>query len=231
MIDTRLNLNMNLKEDRITSNKILVDYLFIIIDEINPTFSIEIGAFSAEFSKKIKNTYPKIESYAFEANPYNFSYFLKEYNYEKNGINYINMAISDSNDEIEFKIQKEINGKEVNPVRGNNSIMDRIQENTKYEILKVNSTSLDIFVSENKINLKNVILWIDVEGANEKVLKGCEKILDFVSIIFIEVEEKEYWEGQWLERNVYDFLTKRGFNLIARDGEYISQYNEIYIKY
>jgi FkbM family methyltransferase len=229
MLDTRNNLDLKIREERDLSNKLLVEHLFKIIEEIKPKFSFEIGAFSADFSKKIKNKFPNMSVYAFEANPYNFSHFNGKFKYKENDINYINMAISDLDGEVDFNIQRKINGKEINTVRGNNSIMNRIHNSTEYDIVKVKSTSMDKFISINNINISNSILWIDVEGATEKVLKGCEKVLNYVSVIFIEVEEKEFWENQWLEKDVNYFLRKNQFELIARDGEYEYQYNQIYI--
>lgn len=230
MIDTRVGLNMNVKEDRFKSNKILVDNFFQIIDDIKPTCVFEIGAFSAEFSRNIKNKHPEIKSFAFEANPYNFKHFNELLKFEDLGINYINKAISDKSDEVNFLIQKRINDTEISPIRGNNSIMSRNSENIEYEEVKVASISLSDFIKENSIVDDTIALWIDCEGYNEFVLNGCKEILNRVYAIFIEVEEKNFWKDQWLEEDVRNFLTNNGFHLFSRDGEYERQYNQIYLK-
>lgn len=227
--DTRNGLSMEKKEDRDLSNKILVEYFFELIKKNTPTCSIELGAFSADFSRNIKNKYNNMKVFAFEANPYNFEFFSEKYEFDKLGIEYINKAVSDKEEVLNFNIQRKIKDRELSPIRGNNSIMERNQENTDYENVLVNTISISNFVIENQIESERIVLWVDVEGANEKALKGCEKILDKVSLIFIEVEEKEYWINQWLENNVRDFLTSNNFVLVARDGEYEHQYNQIYI--
>jgi hypothetical protein len=94
----------------------------------------------------------------------------------------------------------------------------------------VDCVSVDSFVSKNLLDSESIVLWIDVEGASREVLEGCKKTLDKVSAILIEVEEKEYWNNQWLEKDVRKFLTENNFILVARDGEYEYQYNQIYIK-
>lgn len=231
MIDTRIGLDMSLKEDRFKSNKILVDKFFEIIENIKPTCVFEIGAFSAEFSRNIKSKYPEIKSFAFEANPYNFKHFNDLFKFEDLDIKYINKAISDKSGDVTFLIQKKINDNEVSPIRGNNSIMTRNVENIEYEEVKVNSISLSDFIKENSISNEIIILWIDCEGYNEFVLNGCIDILNEVYAIFIEVEEKSFWENQWLEKDVEFFLTNNGFFLSARDGEYERQYNQIYLKF
>lgn len=230
MIDTRIGLDMSLKEDRVKSNKILVDSFFQIIENIKPTCIFEIGAFSAEFSRNFKSKYPEIKSYAFEANPYNFNHFNKLFKFNDLDIKYINMAISDRTDVISFLIQKKINDIDISPIRGNNSLMYRTSGNIEYEEVKVNSISLVDFIEMNSILDDFIVLWIDCEGYNEFVLKGCKDILNKVYAIFIEVEENTFWENQWLEKDVRNFLTNNGFTLFARDGEYEKQYNQIYLK-
>ena len=226
--DTRLGITMD-KEGRKKSNKLLIEYFLDIIEKNKPTCTMEIGAFSAEFTRDIKIKYPEVKTFAFEANPYNFEFFSKKYEFEKKEINYINKAISDKEEIVTFNIQIKINDREIDRIRGNNSIIERNQENTDYEKVSVNATSLSDFIKENSLENEKIILWVDVEGANEKLLKGSKNILDKVDMIFIEVEEKQYWKDQWLESDVNDFLTKNNFNLIARDGEYEFQYNQIYI--
>lgn len=229
MIDTRNKLDMRIKEDRDKSNKILVDYFLEIIDRTKPTCIIEIGAFSAEFSRKLREINKNLKIFAFEANTYNFDVFSNKYDFKERNINYINKAISDKNEVITFNIQKKINEKEVSPIRGNNSILERNQINTEYEEVYVESTSLSCFIEQNSLENEKISLWIDVEGANQQVLKGCEKVLNKINLIFIEVEEKEFWKEQWLESDVNEFMSKNNFTLIARDGEYEKQYNQIYI--
>lgn len=228
MIDTRLGLSMEVKDDRIKSNRLLVDCLLDLIESHKPKCFIEIGAYSADFSRRIKSLYTDAKSYAFEANPYNFSYFSKKYDFNNIGVNYINMAISEKIGSIKFNIQKNIMGADIDPIAGNNSILERNREGVDYESVEVDSSSVFDFVFKNKIE-DDICLWIDVEGAGEQVLKGCNGIFDKVMFVFIEVEEERYWKEQWLESDVRTFLENNDFILFARDGEYAHQYNQIYI--
>jgi hypothetical protein len=85
---------------------------------------------------------------------------------------------------------------------------------------------------DNYFNLipGNVCMFIDVEGATQKVLENGLQTLERTSSIFIEVEEKAFWKDQWLQSDVQRFLSERGFIKIARDREYTSQHNEIYVR-
>lgn len=224
MYDTRINT-----KNGADSNVLLVDYFLELIKRNKPNTFIEIGANSAEFSRRIRECYDDIDIYAFEANPYNHKLYSEKYDFKSLNINYINKAVSDVDGKIKFNIQKKINDKEIGPIRGNNSILERTSPNVEYEVIEVDSLNITNFVHSNKIK-NDVSLWIDVEGANSIVLIGCKGILDKVNLIFIEVEEHKFWKDQWLETEVNEFLTSFGFHLIARDGEYSKQYNQIYMK-
>lgn len=220
-------LDIQQPEHRKQSNVILVDYFFELISLLQPTCSFEIGAFSAEFSRKLKGIYPNILSYAFEANQHNHKHFSQKYSFE--GVEYINKAISDKDETVIFNIQKTINGTNVDPIRGNNSILERTCADIEYEKVEVDAMSLTSFVLANELHHESMVLWLDVEGAVKQVLTGCINILNNVNIIFIEVEDIKFWKDQWTQEEVYNFLTNQGFTLIAKDQEYLKQYNQIYI--
>lgn len=221
-------LDIQNAEHRKKSNVLLVDYFFELLNILQPTCSFEIGAFSAEFSRKLKSLYPNILSYAFEANTYNHKYFLQKHSFT--GVDYINKAISDKDEKIIFNIQKTINGVEIDPIRGNNSILERVSAGIEYEKVEVDAISLSSFVNANNLHRERIVLWLDVEGAIKQVLTGCSDVLNNVDIIFVEVEDIKFWKDQWIQEDVYKFLIERGYTLIAKDQEYLKQYNQIYIK-
>jgi FkbM family methyltransferase len=202
----------------------LLKLFYDIQIELKPEVSVEIGAFEASFSNYMQYTY-NTEAYAFEANPYVYDNFFQT----NQKINYINMAISDQEGMIPFKMQTvhKPSGQRLTKIRGNNSIMDRDDDNIDYESIYVPTDTLD-----NVMNLipGNISMFIDVEGATQQVLEHGIQTLDRTSSIFIEVEEKAFWKNQWLQQDVNNFLSGRGFIKIARDREYEHQYNEVYIK-
>jgi FkbM family methyltransferase len=204
-----------LSQSNILSNESLINKFIEMQKLIRPSLSIEVGAHEATFSKKMHEITENV--WAFEASPYVFEHF-----YPISGVNYINKAISNVKGKVDFEIQGERDFK-----TGNNSILKR-NEDKKYSYVEIDAVTLnDTFKNE-----KNICLWIDCEGANEQVLTGASNILKNVSSIFIEVEEVEYWKGQWLFNDVESYLLENGFILFARgESEYNNkQYNCIFIK-
>jgi len=187
---------------------------FIDIQKIMmPDLSIEVGAYDADFSRSMVGIAKEI--WAFEASPYVYQKFKGI-----DGINYCNLAISDESGLIDFEIQKDQHS-----LVSNNSIMKR-NDHSKKDYIQVESKTLnELFDGKT-----NIALWIDCEGANEKVLKGASEILLNTSSIFIEVETVKFWKDQWVESDVRQYLESFGFKLSMSQPQYTNQYNQIYVK-
>ena len=214
----------------------LVDLFFLIQEEVKPKISIEVGANSAEFSKKIKQDQTDIKSWAFEANPYVHKHYADSL--QNAGVEYINAAITNKIGKTRFLIQEaylnngEWDGKRINRIIGNNSLLIRDQDDVLYSAPKIDCHTLDGFFIDSGILNSNdtVCIWIDVEGATEQVLSSSNKTLKQADSIFIEVEDFKFWQDQWLAEDVIKFLVSQDFIPIARDYEYEKQNNYIFIK-
>ena len=214
----------------------LVDLFFLIQEEVKPKISIEVGANSAEFSKKIKQDQTDIKSWAFEANPYVHKHYADSL--QNAGVEYINAAITNKIGKTRFLIQEaylnngEWDGKRINRIIGNNSLLIRDQDDVLYSAPKIDCHTLDgFFIDSGTLNSsETVCMWIDVEGATEQVLSSSNKTLKQADSIFIEVEDFKFWQDQWLAEDVIKFLVSQDFVPIARDYEYEKQNNYIFIK-
>jgi FkbM family methyltransferase len=214
----------------------LVDLFFLIQEEVKPKISIEVGANSAEFSKKIKQNQTDTKSWAFEANPYVHKHYADSL--QNAGVEYINAAITNKIGKTRFLIQEaylnngEWDGKRINRIIGNNSLLIRDQDDVLYSAPKIDCHTLDGFFIDSGILNSNdtVCIWIDVEGATEQVLSSSNKTLKQADSIFIEVEDFKFWQDQWLAEDVIKFLVSQDFVPIARDYEYEKQNNYIFIK-
>lgn len=214
----------------------LVDLFFLIQKEVKPKISIEVGANSAEFSKKVKQNHTNIKSWAFEANPYVYKHYAN--NLQDVGVEYLNTAITNKIGKTRFLIQEaylnngEWDGKRISRLIGNNSLLIRNQNDLLYSAPEVDCSTLDGFFIDSGLlnNNDTVCIWIDVEGAIEQVLSNANRTLKQVESIFIEVEDFGFWQEQWLAKDVIKFLISQDFIPIARDYEYEKQNNYIFIK-
>lgn len=227
-------LKFSSNEERLLVDELVKTFL-LIQKETNPTISIEVGANSADFSRKIKQKQPSILSWAFEANPYVYEHYLNDLN--TLDIKYLNMAITDTVGFTRFLIQEGVlnngkwDGNRINRLSGNNSLLIRNESDILYSAPNIECTTLDnFFIEENRINQKDrVCMWIDVEGASKQVLQNSIKLLEQTDSIFIEVEDFEFWHNQWLSKDVIEFLRLYNFIPVARDYEYEKQNNYIFL--
>ena len=207
-----------------------LDKLFFeLITKIRPCDCfIEAGAFDGTTSKLIQTMLPQAKVYAFEANPYNYSQFCSRFN--DTLANYVHLAVSNTVGLTSFKIQKARDGIDIPLVKGNNSILARTDNTVIYEDVTVPCVTVDSYFADKINHTDSIAMWIDLEGTAYQALEGATQILPMVDFIKIEVESYQYWEGQKLDKDIYNFLIKHGFVPILRDFEYQQQYNILFCK-
>ena len=188
--------------------------------ELNPTLSIEVGAFSAEYSVAMSKI--SVDSYAFEANPHVYNKFKDQIKY----VNYINKAVSNINGISQFGL---IIGEDYSEI-GHCGIKEFNNTNIEYEYIDVETVTLNDYFKDMKD--EKISMWIDCEGANEEVLTGASELLSNVNSIFIETENKTMWKDQWLHNDVKDYLKQFDFeiNTIKPASPNSVQNNVIFIK-
>lgn len=207
------------------SGDLLEDFYCQLVTSYNIPVSIEIGAHEGTFSKNIKKMKPSTECYAFEANPYVYSKYqarLKEV-----GIDYRNIAISNSDNQINLEIPV---SRRSNPLVKDNpiaSIHKRDQPGFQYESVKVTSAK---FNSLFKNNTKRKAIWVDVEGAQYEVLKSIGDLWPSIDFIYIEIESSNVWLSNFNKQDIYEILETKGFSEIMRDNLASGQYNTVFAK-
>ncbi|KAA1425587.1 FkbM family methyltransferase [Nocardioides antri] len=197
--------------------------------DLAPTVSLEIGAHQADFSQWIKREVPPARCVAFEANPYvheKYSPLLAD-----TGVEYLHLAISATSGTVELAIPREFHnaeqGRRYKKEKTNRmASLSHHRYAEKAETVDVPSVPLDDFVSLADDDV--VVAWIDVEGASGPVLSSGEKVLSRASLIYIEVESEQVWDGQWLDLDVARFLAGRGLVPVLRDVQRPHQYNVVF---
>lgn len=201
----------------IAGNGELSEKFFMIQKFLQPDYAIEVGAHAAEFSVVTSN-YFGIKATAFEAGSIVYETYKDSINSEL--VSYLNLAISDIDGTVSFKVtQDEMNGNS-GIVKRNGT--DPVSQND------VKSSRLDTFFKD--VDFKNACLWVDVEGASRQVLSGGVETLKRVSSVFIETEDHPYWEDQWLTLDVVKFLNRQGFVLEESETVYHLQQNLIFVR-
>lgn len=229
-----INLDQMLKENIIRSvskPQIVFLYESLLSFLPSPDCFLEIGAYDASHSVRMRHKYPNSSIYAFEAGTPNYVFNKDKTDFESLNINYLNLAVSDKNGFADYYISK----KYLDPdlpftVFGANGIVKRNDEVECHEVLKIKSVTLDSFLKERDLINSKKCMWIDVEGSAKEVLSGAEESLENTLAIFIEVEEIARWDDQWLRKDIEEYLGSKNFFPIARDFEDNTQYDIVFLK-
>ncbi len=192
---------------------------------IEPAVVLELGAHEASFSQWARTALPDARVQAFEANPHVHAKYAEEVS--ALGVDYRNLAVGPVTGEIELNLPLEIAGQ----ARALDSRMASIavhRETGDSVTVKVPSVRLDDHVT--LAPGERGVAWIDVEGANDAVLRSGPEVLDGLDAIHIEVESRPKWDGQWLDTDVAQHLAGHDLVPVARDLQKPYQYNVVYIR-
>lgn len=213
------------KDERRRSVVGLETLFFEICTALSPDLFIEAGAKDASSSRRARAYLPKARIVAFEANPHTYRRFHRNPDNAAKDVRYLNLALSDADGPVTFNVRV-IKGKP--SADGQNSLLVRQDSRVDNLEVTVEATRLDRHFPSDTFD--SAALWVDVEGANRQVLMGATGILHKAAVIFIEVEDKSFWNGQWLAKDVLKYLGEHDLVEVARDHQSRHQYNSLLIR-
>lgn len=202
-------------------------YERLLREALKPEVFWEVGAFSAAFSRRLRSALPQTTFHAFEANPYTYEKFREDVCGD--GVNYHHLAVGPELGTAVFKIGRRLGDRELAPDMGCNSLLIKSGDRD-YEDATVQMVALDDFAAERNLAGRSTAVWIDVEGFAFQVLQGMRETLKCSSFVFIEVEDRQLWEGQKTADDIKSFLFGEGFIPILRDFEFKQQYNVLFAR-
>lgn len=189
-----------------------------LVASLAPPVIAEIGAHEASFSKAMKSRCPQARVLAVEANPKVHSEFVA--GLEAAGVEYWNGCVASANGTRTFTVPVRADGSHRLTMGSLLSDRQAVGEHT-YE---VQSARLDDLIGD----VENA-LWIDVEGGVAEVLEGGQLTLARSHVVYIEVETRQRWNGQWTDRQVIDHLRKFDLHPVSRDIQQSWQYNLLFL--
>lgn len=96
---------------------------------------------------------------------------------------------------------------------------------------KVAVKKLDTLIDENNIDINNYnMLNIDTQGTEDLVLKGCQKYLSKFDVLYIEVNDKDVYDGTPDKNEVTKTLIKNNFSLVESVKVNALQYENVYVR-
>jgi FkbM family methyltransferase len=183
----------------------------------NPVI-IEAGAFNGTDTKKLIEQWPHATVHAFEPVPEIFALLQKNTASYSNVFRY-NCALSDTTATALFHIS-ESPKKRGAPFQAGSLLQPKERltlSPVEYPCtIQVATTTLDDWAQKHGIT-KIDCTWLDMQGYELNVLKAAPKMLQTMRVIYTEVEFVEAYAGQYLYKDVKQWLEEHGFIMIARD--------------
>lgn len=223
------------------SNSRLQDLYLRVAEIVKPTLFLDVGANDGSSSRTIRTLLPDCEIHALEANPKIHSRYAPEL--LKAGINLWNMAADCEEGITTLHVplvlsRAYVNGKVVSQNihesddTGKGSLRLRNEEAT-YWTAQIPAVTLDSFLESHvaERTRRSILLWLDVEGAADRVLAGATQTLGSTAAVMVELEGYAFWKDQAGPGAACDLLLKQGFIPLARDHEYGDhQFNVLFVR-
>src|SRR6185369_3832127 len=207
----------------------LVARYYDLLQRVQPTIFCDVGAYDGSAGAEVKRRLPDCEVMAFEANPRIHAKFKDDARLAQ--ISYRNLVISDRAGMtklyppkmmFETYVDRDLvpSTKPERPDTKRTSLLPRTQ-NASYEDCEALSIRLDDVMRREfgDLGRHRVALWIDVEGAVDKVLAGAPETLASSSAVMVEAETMQFWKDQKLASDISSTLMNSGFVPVARDRE------------
>jgi FkbM family methyltransferase len=186
-----------------------------ILMATRPDIVCDVGSFDGADSARFSRIAPWSRLYAFEANNDNIVRFIKSRS-DLERVTIENIAVCEVDGEITFHILVGEGDNKEPPIwqQAAGSLHVRVNDIPSRPVT-VPSVRLDTYFKREIENKSTFILWIDVEGALDRVLAGAKKVLEQTILLRAEVEHREFWAGQMMADEVISLAEKAGFLLLC----------------
>lgn len=177
------------------------------IQDMNINTVIDVGAHRGEFAAQFHKLLPNAKIYCFEPSKNNFVELATSLKNLQN-IKIFNLALGDRQGETEMYYNKFSPSSSIMKIATLHKEIFPFTSEQELEIIKI--TTLDDIAKELDL-IDNILLKIDVQGYEDRVIKGAINFLEKIKIIIIETSFRELYESQPLFAEIYELLSKRGF--------------------
>lgn len=178
------------------------DYL----KELDIKTVLDIGANVGQFAKEIRGVLPKAKIYSFE--PILECYQKLNQNFsEDNNFQSYKIALGEKNEQLSMHKNEYLPSSSILQLSKNHTDLFPHTEKTtleKIEIKRLDDLNLDLE--------KEILIKIDAQGYEDKIISGGEKTFSSAKALIIETSFVELYKGQPLFDDIYNQVRKLGFN-------------------
>lgn len=170
---------------------------------------LDIGANTGQFAEKMRKIFPTTMIYSFEPLPECFKELNQNFQGNKLFKAY-NIALGQETGEINMYKNDYSPSSSLLPMADLHKQAFEYTQNTTFEKIRVEK--LDDFVAKEHLHIDfPLMIKLDVQGYEDKVIKGGKNLIQSADIIICELSMEKLYEGQPLFDDIYTLLKKMGF--------------------
>ena len=196
----------NVEYEKVFSEK---EYFLRLIHQVNPVI-FDIGGHRGETVMFFKGIFPESEIYSFEPDPSNFSCLKKVA--DSFGSKAYNFAVSNKSGRIDFYTQDLSHIGGLYPINRDSTDSLGYARQARNEKIAVEAITLSDFIEGNSVSRVD-LLKIDVQGAEEEVLKGAVDKLLLVDNISVECNLFDFYGRSKSLYGIESIMHEYGFGL------------------
>jgi FkbM family methyltransferase len=204
------------------------EYSLIGLRNLQINTIIDVGANIGQFASIIERVFPEATIYSFEPIPLAFDELSKWSKKIGRKVEAFNYALSDTSGEIEMYYHTDHSPS--SSLLKTTEICENYYPFTKkQESIKVKSITLDKAIEDLNIKIKpELLIKLDVQGYEDRVIKGGEKTFKMAKACILEIGLDNLYADQADFREIIDLLYMLGFKYVgnlsqtyAEDGHVI----------
>lgn len=168
---------------------------------------LDIGAHKGESAAEYHQIFPEAYVYSFEPLKDCFEVIQRRFINDKKQKTF-NFALGDETGQIQIHRSSFTPGSSI--LKFGESLKKAFPFASEYTRETINVTTLDEVAKDLQLD-GNVLMKIDVQGFEDKVLRGAKNSLNKIKFLIIELSFTELYDGQPVFSEIYNMLTKSGF--------------------
>lgn len=179
-----------------------------LLMSMKPSIVCDVGSYNGDEAARFRRLLPEAYVFAFEGSESNIERFMKPRD-DLRHVEIRRLALSDEDGETTFYIMDaEPDGIDWRWMA--NSLNPRTDGHQSTPVT-VPCARLDTVFADEIVKGHTFALWIDVEGALDRVLAGAEKLLTRTVALKAEVEHSAFWKDQKLAHDIVGRIEAQGF--------------------
>jgi len=184
---------------------------------------IDVGANTGQFAKYIASVFPEAKLFCFEPIPSAFMSLEKWAKESLNQVELFNVALGDSQSKVIMNLHEDhlASSSLLSTTRQNDVLFP---QTTNQSQIDVEQTTLDLALSDYTEEFKaGILIKMDVQGFEGKVIAGGSNIIPLASAVILEVSIEQLYEGQSSFLELLSEMNKLGFYYAGNLEQYYHQ--------